>query len=156
MNMKETPVINGFRAADAGKLSGISPAMLDYLTREGFISPSASVKRGRGIRRIYTFGDIVTLKVIAQLLRSGIEIRRLRRGLRNLQKRMADAKPGELPFRFLVTDGTEVFFRDSFNLESLTRDGQFAFAFLIDIHRYGKMPSAKELSISGYGRRAAR
>ncbi len=144
MNMGKAPVIQGFRALQVCKLSGVSPTMLDYLTREGFISPSFSTKRGRGIRRIYSFGDLVTLRVIAQLLLSGIEIRRLRRGLRNLQKRMVDAKPGDLPFRFLVTDGAEVFFRDTISVESLTRDGQFAFAFLIDVRRYDKKPNVRE------------
>lgn len=144
MNIEKQDVIHAFRATEACKLAGLTPTMLDYLTRERFIIPSASLRRGRGVRRLYTFGDIVTLKVITQLLRSGIEIRRLRRGLRNLQKRMASASPGEIPFRFLVTDGTEVFFRDDINVESLTLDGQFAFAFLIDMRRYSKQPNQLE------------
>jgi DNA-binding transcriptional MerR regulator len=151
----EQTVVLGFGAVDACRFSGISPTMLDYLTREKFITPSASLRRGRGVRRVYTFGDLLTLRVIAQLLRSGIEISRLRRGLRNLQKRMAKAAPGALPFRFLVTDGTDVFFRDQITVESLTRDGQFAFAFLIDMHRYDKLVGATPSRSAQLRRRAS-
>jgi DNA-binding transcriptional MerR regulator len=151
MNMHRA--VKHFSAVEACRFSGLSPTMLDYLTRESFIVPTGSIRRGRGIRRLYTFGDIVTLRVIAQLLRSGIEIRRLRRALRTLQKRMADAKPGQLPFRYLVTDGAEVFFRDNLNVESLTRDGQFAFAFMIDVHRFDRQLTTKDLEQTPLRRR---
>ena len=85
--------------------------MLDYLTRERFVVPTASPKRGRGNKRLFSFGDVITLRVISQLLRSGIEIRRLSRGLRELRKLVANSRPGELPFRFVVTDGRICFLR---------------------------------------------
>lgn len=136
MKMKNNPQeINTFSAAKACELSGVSRFMLDYLIRERFIVPSGSTVRGRGHRRLFSFGDVVTLRVISQLLRSGIEIRRLWRGLRALRKKVSNVRPGELPFRFLVTDGTDIFLETNSDIESLTRDGQLAFAFLIDLRQ---------------------
>ena len=66
-----------FSAKTAAHLTGLTAPMLDYLVREGFIAPSGSIERGRGKPRLFTFGDLVTLRVLARLLSSGIEIRRL-------------------------------------------------------------------------------
>jgi DNA-binding transcriptional MerR regulator len=155
MNMEQPKPIKHFRAPEACRLSGLSPTVLDYLTRERFVIASGSSRRGRGVRRLYTFGDLIALKVVAQLLRSGIEIKRLRRALRALQKRVAAAAPGELSFRYLVTDGTEVFYRDQLNVESLTREGQFAFGFLIDVQRFDRQLSAKKPDQMRLGSRTA-
>jgi DNA-binding transcriptional MerR regulator len=124
-----------FDALRACELAGLTSTMLNYLTREGFVVPSGSSKRGRGNKRYFTFGDLVTLRVISKLLRSGIEIKRLWRGLRALRKKVANSRPGQLPFRFVVTDGTDSFFESAGSLESLTRNGQLAFLFLIDLDR---------------------
>jgi DNA-binding transcriptional MerR regulator len=136
-----------FDVSRACELSGLTSTMLDYLTRERFIVPSASSKRGRGNKRLFTFGDVVTLRVISQLLRSGIEIRRLWRGLRELRKLVANSKPGELPFRFVVTDGTDVFFEGADSLQSLTQGGQLAFFFLIDLERCDREIKAKATNL---------
>jgi DNA-binding transcriptional MerR regulator len=137
MNMtKKLIPVHLVDARRACKLSLLSRTMLDYLTREGFVVPSGSTDRRRGKPRLYTFGDIVTLRIIARLLASGIEIRRLRKSLRLLRQQMAGAPPGGLPFRFLVTNGKEVFFENAGNVESLTHGGQLAFAFLIDLKKY--------------------
>ena len=122
-----------FDASTTCELAGLTSPMLDYLTRERFIVPSGSPKRGRGNKRFFTFGDIVTLRVISQLLNSGIEIRRLWRGLRRFRKMVAGSQPGAMPFRFMMTDGVDVFFESNGSLESLTRNGQLAFMFLIDV-----------------------
>lgn len=105
--------------------------MLDYLCREHFIEPSGSTERGRGKSRQFTFGDLITLKVIARLLSSGVEVRRLAKGLRTLRDRLGS--PVATAVRYVVSDGVEVFLQESGSLESLTDDGQFAFAFLVDL-----------------------
>jgi DNA-binding transcriptional MerR regulator len=81
--------------------------MLDYLVREGFAIPSGTGPRGRGNPRRFTFSDLVLLKVIARLLASGIEIRRLAKALRGLKSRFDD--PAALAGRaqYLLSDGTD-------------------------------------------------
>lgn len=107
--------------------------MLDYLVREDFVVPSASKIRGRGRPRAFTFGDLVTLKVIARLLDSGIEIRRLAKGLRSLRSSLRGAAELSAKYRYLLSDGTDIFLIEHGNLESLTSGRQLAFAFLVDL-----------------------
>ena len=87
--------------------------MLDYLCREDLVTPSASNQRGRGRQRRYTFGDVVVLRMVGRLLSSGIEVSKIRRGLRELQRRTNNISPGNIPFRLVVTDGTDVFLKDN-------------------------------------------
>lgn len=132
MNRNVVPA-DQFTSRRACELSGLSPTMLDYLIRERFISASASKARGRGRARLFTFGDIVTLKVIRHMLRSGIEIRKLAGGLRKFRAKTRKTTFTNLPYRFLVTDGTDIFLEEDGKLESLTQDGQLAFLFLVDL-----------------------
>jgi DNA-binding transcriptional MerR regulator len=128
-------IVQSVDASRACALSGISRPMLDYLCREDLVTPSASNQRGRGRQRRYTFGDVVVLRMVGRLLSSGIEVSKIRRGLRELQRRTNNISPGNIPFRLVVTDGTDVFLKDNGRiLESLTANGQLAFAFLLDIH----------------------
>lgn len=120
-------------AARAARLAGISPDMLNYLSREGLIVASASSGQ-RGSRRLYTFGDVVTLRVIGKMLQSGIEVRRLKRGLNRIQERIKNDGPEDNALRCLATDGVELFLWNADGtLESLTSNGQLVFGFLIDL-----------------------
>jgi DNA-binding transcriptional MerR regulator len=122
-----------FSAKVAAQLSGLSLTMLDYLVREDFVIPSGTGPRGRGNPRRFTFSDLVLLKVVARLLASGIEIRRLAKALRGLKSRFDD--PAALAGRaqYLLSDGTDVYLIESGGLESLTSNRQMAFAFVVDL-----------------------
>lgn len=139
MNMAQE-ALEAFSAAEVCHLAGLTPTMLDYLTRERFIVPSCSLRRGRGNRRLYSFADLITLRVIAQLLRSGIEISRLRRGLKNLRKRLGNPDATELPFRFLATDEIDVFLHREGELKSLLQQRQLSFVFLLDLDGFQRRP----------------
>ena len=107
--------------------------MLNYLGRIGVLIPSGSMP-GRGRRRLYTFSDVLFLKLIADLLSKGIEVKRLGTGLKRI-KEQADLwlEVKKRPRWYLVTDGTEVMLREKGRLESKTADGQFVFSFVLDM-----------------------
>lgn len=107
--------------------------MLDYLVREEFVVPSGDGPRGRGNRRRFTFSDLVLLKVIATLLASGIEIRRLTKALRELKSRFNEPNAIAERAEYLVTDGKEVYLTGPEGLEPLTSSRQLPFAFLVDL-----------------------
>ncbi|NKQ71588.1 hypothetical protein C3Y89_14675 [Rhizobium sp. UPM1132] len=75
----------------------------------------------------------MTFKVLARLLESGIEIRRMSKGIRELQGRLGNASSLAKQMRYLVSDGRDVFLSEGESLESLTQSRQLAFAFLIDL-----------------------
>jgi DNA-binding transcriptional MerR regulator len=105
--------------------------MVTYLGRYDILSPTI---RGRGRTRLFSFSDVIFLKVIADLLASGIEIKRLKLSLQRARSECENwIDIRKVPKRYLVTDGTELFIRDQGRLESKTRNGQLAFAFVLDL-----------------------
>lgn len=127
-------------------LVGISPQMLDYLEREGIFERDQiraldeDVRRKKGLRRDYTFRDIVVLKAIARLLERGVSVRRLRKALLEFARDARfecdrrQIRYDQRAVQFLVTDGTQVYFRSGGgSVTSLLEAGQNAFHFVLDI-----------------------
>jgi DNA-binding transcriptional MerR regulator len=117
----------------AAELSGLNVHMVVYLGRMDILRPSIGGGR-RGSRRMYTFGDVLFLKVIADLLARGIEVSRLRSALKRARfetDTWIDIR--RAPAHYLVTDGTELFVRKKGELESKSMNGQLAFAFVLDL-----------------------
>ena len=108
--------------------------MITYLGRIDILRPTGQGAPGRGKRRLFTFTDVLFLKVIAQLLGKGIEVKRLGAALRKAQGSVDWEQIKRAPGRFLVTDGTELFMRREGQLESKTFNGQLAFGFVIDLY----------------------
>ncbi|MSW51033.1 MAG: MerR family transcriptional regulator [Actinobacteria bacterium] len=123
----------------ASAISGLSSHMITYLGRIDVLRPSVASGRGR-VRR-YSFNDVLFLRVIAELLARGIEVKRLGAALRRA-KNEADlwGDVRAAPRHYLVTDGAEVYLRRKGRLESKTVDGQLAFAFVLDLaHPHGSV-----------------
>jgi DNA-binding transcriptional MerR regulator len=68
------------------KLIGITYRQLDYWARTGLLRPSIADARGSGTQRLYSYQDLLELKVIKQLLDAGISLRRARRALECLRE----------------------------------------------------------------------
>jgi DNA-binding transcriptional MerR regulator len=106
---------------------------LRYWDRVKLIEPSLQHTGGRpGRRRLYSFRDLVALRVVRSLLDNGMSVQRVRRAwdyLRrtgNMDTHLAEVK--------LVTDGQTIF-RIASNDEELLdalREGQLAFFVAID------------------------
>lgn len=126
-------IIEGFLIAEAARLSGLTRAMLDYLSREGVLTPSTPGRRGRGRPRRYSFGDVVMLRAIARLLHAGVSVRRLKKALRLLRPHHRDITPDSLPMQYLVTDGRTVYFRDRHSLLKLDGSEQMTFLFVLEL-----------------------
>lgn len=66
--MNQGSVIGAFSEADAARLSGLTVGQLRSWDRKGFIQPSyAEVDRSLPYSRVYSFRDIVSLRVLGQL-----------------------------------------------------------------------------------------
>lgn len=118
----------------AAKLSGLSAHMLVYLIRNDILVPSGNGHAARGRKRLYTFSDVIFLKLIADLLVKGIEVKRLNAALKRAKidvDTWIDIR--KAPRGLLVTDGTEVYVHRNGRLESKTKNRQFVFAFMLDI-----------------------
>jgi DNA-binding transcriptional MerR regulator len=98
------PVVEaeGFRGPQVCALIGITYRQLDYWARTGLLRPSIADARGSGTQRVYSYTDVVELKVIKQLLDAGISLQRARRAVECLR----DGLGGDLASSNLVLVGT--------------------------------------------------
>ena len=109
--------------------------MLNYLCREHLVEPSCDCVRGNGKPRHYSFGDIVALRLVARLSKAGISPLRLKKGLRYLKKFQPEITLRSLPATHLVTDGEVIYLRAGTDALERATDGQYAFAFVIELEQ---------------------
>lgn len=122
-----------FTADQASKLTGCTPHQLRYWDRVGLVKPSIQNTGGRpGIRRLYSFRDLVALRVVRSLLDNGMSLQRVRRAWEYLRRE--GAMDEHLAQVKLVTDGVSIFrvSHDDGELLDALREGQLAFFVAID------------------------
>ncbi|MEX1044311.1 MAG: MerR family transcriptional regulator [Acidimicrobiia bacterium] len=123
----------GFTAQQAQSLTGCTHHQLRYWDRVGLVSPTIQNTGGRpGVRRLYSFRDLVALRVVRSLLDNGMSLQRVRRAWDYLRRNAdMDSHLAEVK---LVTDGQTIFriARDDGQLMDALREGQLAFFVAID------------------------
>ena len=125
--------MEGFTAQQACRLTDCTAHQLRYWDRVGLLQPSIQGTGGRpGKRRLYSFRDLVALRVVKSLLDNGMSVQRVRRAWDYL-RRTADMD-SHLAEVKLVTDGQSIFkiASDESELVDALREGQLAFFVAID------------------------
>jgi len=89
-------------------ITGLTMRQIDYWDRTHFIKPSVSEATGHGSVRLYSFSDLVQIKVAKTLLDKGVSLQKIRKSITYLKKNMPDVKKPLSELRFL-TDGNSVF-----------------------------------------------
>lgn len=129
-----------FTIAEAAKITLLSVRMLDYLCRMKIVIPTASRKRGRGRERLFSFGDLLQLRTIHDLLKSGISVTRLKNDLKSARrnyKTIGATTP--LDKRYFIIHGDNAYFiSDDSILDLFKNPDQFAFSFVIDVEKTRK------------------
>ena len=124
-----------YGAAQAARLSGLSTVMVNYLCRTHVVEPSCSCKRGHGSARHYSFGDVVALRLIAKLSLTGVQPLRLRTAMQGMRHLHPQITLTNLPARYIVTDGADLYLRNDGDTVERMRDGQMAFAFVVELRQ---------------------
>lgn len=122
-----------FTAAQAASLGGMSLAMVNYLCRNGVVTPTGRAQRGHGRARQYTFGDLVALRLVAKLSAAGVSPLRMKKGLQGLRKHHPQITLTALPASHVVTNGRELYLYQEGCPVERAFDGQFAFAFVVEL-----------------------
>lgn len=125
--------MEGFTAAQACRYTGATPHQIRYWDRVKLVRPSIQSTGGRpGVRRYYSFRDLVQMKVICSLLERGMSLQRIRRAYDYLGRKANLTQ--ELSSIELVSIGETIFSTDpdERRLLDLLREGQLAFYFKID------------------------
>src|SRR3984893_4111894 len=111
----------GFRGPQVCAPIGITYRQLDYSARTGLLRTAIADARGSGTQRLYSYTDVVELKVIKQLLDAGISLQRARRAVECLR----DGLGGDLASSNLVLVGTDsVLARSDGEVVDLLKGGQ--------------------------------
>ena len=115
----------GYRGPVASNAAGITYRQLDYWARTGLVVPEIRSAEGSGTQRLYSFRDILLLKVVKRLLDAGITLQQIRTAVTHLRERGVD----DLTSVTLMSDGLSVYECTSDNeVIDLLRGGQGMFA----------------------------
>jgi DNA-binding transcriptional MerR regulator len=95
----------GYRGPTACSAAGITYRQLDYWARTGLVEPGIRSAHGSGSQRLYSFRDILVLKVVKRLLDTGVSLQNIRTAVSHLRERGVD----DLAQITLMSDGASVY-----------------------------------------------
>ena len=90
------------------KLTGLTKRQVDYWDRIHFIKPSVREASGYGTVRLYSFTDLVQLKVASTLKDRGLSVQKIRKSINYLKKAFPEVEKPLAEMR-LITDGETIF-----------------------------------------------
>jgi DNA-binding transcriptional MerR regulator len=118
----------GYRGPTACSAAGITYRQLDYWARTALVAPSVRSATGSGTQRLYSFKDILVLKVVKRLLDAGVSLQNIRVAVDVLRAHGVD----DLARITLLSDGTTVYAcTSSEEVVDLLRGGQGVFGIAV-------------------------
>ena len=103
--LPELDTSTGYRGPIACRVAGITYRQLDYWARTGLVEPTVRGARGSGSQRLYSFRDILLLKVVKRLLDTGVSLHQIRIAVEALHERGVE----DLTAITLMSDGASVY-----------------------------------------------
>lgn len=147
----------GFTARQVTKLTGVPYSTLNLWAKNGLVLPSIASARGTGSERVYSFSDLIALKVAFELRKSGVTTSSLKKVVNFLRETQHMHKP--LSEARLVVSGHDVAMVCEGELVSvLSKPGQGYLSFVVDLSQMlGKLISAADAANTfAYGLASAR
>lgn len=97
-----------FNSKAVSKITGLSFRQIDYWDRTHFIKPTVREATGYGSVRLYSFNDLIQLRIAKTLMDKGISLQKIRKAINYLKKNMPEIKKPLAEMKFL-TDGETIF-----------------------------------------------
>lgn len=113
-------MVHGFSGTQAAKIVGISYRQLDYWARTDLIRPTAADAAGSGSRRVYSYRDLLELRVIKNLLDAGIRLESVREVFTYLRNHVDT----DIVAAHIVISGQSVVLCQGDQLVDVLRNGQ--------------------------------
>ena len=112
---------HGYRGPQVCKIVGITYRQLDYWARTDLVRPSVCDANGSGTQRLYSYRDLVELKVIKRMLDADISLQSARKAIEYLRTELGT----DLASAHLVIDGANtVVVQTGDQIVDLLRNGQ--------------------------------
>ena len=122
------PADAGYRGPTACAAAGITYRQLDYWARTQLVEPTVRSATGSGTQRLYSFKDILLLKIIKRLLDAGVSLQQIRVAIDHLRTRGTD----DLTQVTLMSDGATVYeCRSADEVIDLLQGGQGVFGIAV-------------------------
>lgn len=123
--------MEGFTADQAIRFTGCTPHQLRYWDKINLVRPAVQATGGRpGVRRLYSFRDVVALRSVRSLLESGMSLQRVRRAYDYLRKRAGLEE--HLASLRLTAEGDSILARSDDDIVDALKEGQLAFFSALD------------------------
>ena len=110
----------GFSGRRAAQVAGISYRQLDYWARTHLVRPSLADAQGSGSRRLYSYRDLLELRVIKNLIDAGIRLETVREVFAYLRTKLG----ADVVSAHLVISGSSVVLCQGDELIDVMRRGQ--------------------------------
>ncbi len=118
----------GYRVPEVCRIVGITYRQLDYWARTDLVRPTIRDAGGSGTQRLYSFQDLLQLKVVKNLLDAGVALPKIRKAIEYLR----DNKQS-LTGVTLISDGQRIYTPESPEaVVDLLQRGQGVFAIAVD------------------------
>jgi DNA-binding transcriptional MerR regulator len=119
----------GYRGPQVCKIVGITYRQLDYWARTELVRPSVMDANGSGTQRLYSYRDLVELKVIKQMLDAGISLQSARKAVESLRGFDEDLAS----VRIVLQGPNVVLAQSDEQVMDLLRGGQGVLSVVLDI-----------------------
>ena len=120
-----------FNTKTASRIVRVSLRQLQHWDERGLVKPSIREAAGKGTIRLYSYTDLIQLRVVRTLRDNRISLQKILRSLEYLQSHFPEMKRPLLELKFL-TDGETIFVLTSDQKEILdTLKRQFVFTLAI-------------------------
>ena len=75
----------GYTGPEVCKITGITYRQLDHWTTSSLIKASIRNLKGSGFHRVYSFQDIIQIKLVNKLREAGVSLQKIRIALKNIE-----------------------------------------------------------------------
>lgn len=134
------------------QLTGVPYSTLNLWAKNGLIRPSIAPGTGTGSERIYSFIDLVSLKVAFELRKSGVKTSSLKKVIEFLHKNEHIERPLS-EARLVVTGHDVAIVREGGLVSVLSKPGQGYLSFVVDLPQIlGELVNiADQTKVFGHG-----
>ena len=141
--------------------------MIDYLCREDLIFPVAANGRGRGRKRLFSFQDLLVLKIYRSLFDAGISVSNLKQALieseefgtlsvTRQQLKYGKGARGKNDANVFMVSNEKIFIRSTTNdIVEVGTGGQYVFSFMVSLQNLHEQLSSDTLDIRHYRKELA-
>lgn len=127
-DLRPLPDDIGYRGPVACSAAGITYRQLDYWARTGLLVPSIRSASGSGSQRLYSFRDILVLRIVKRLIDTGVSLPNIRAAVKHLN----DSGEVDLAQITLMSDGAGIYECTSEDeVIDLVRGGQGVFGIAV-------------------------